>query len=213
MISGELICGWRGVGWAAVVNQGKKAMSIQSSPVFNRAVCAAKASRAWLARRTPSWLGMAAAIAGLASFAAALGLQHAMGLEPCPLCIFQRVAVLASSAAFLGASIALCKRRPWGAALLALGMAMALGGLALSIKHMHVMWVPQDVSCGPDLEYLMDAFPPTKWLPKVFAGEAECAAAARQLVVGLPIPVWSAVLFLLQIAMGWRAWAKRRSVA
>lgn len=191
----------------------QKNMFIQSPSWLSRAVYAVKISLAWLARQTPSRLGVAAAVAGFASFAAALGLQHAMGLEPCPLCIFQRVAVLASSAAFLLASVGLWKNRPWGAGLLALGLTLALAGLALSIKHMHVMWVPQDVSCGPDLEYLMEAFPPTKWLPKVFAGEAECAAAASQLVMGLPIPVWSAILFALQIAMGWRAWAKRHVAA
>lgn len=48
-------------------------------------------------------------IAGAAICAAMLGfglyLQHVVGLEPCPLCIFQRVAFIALGAVFLVAAL------------------------------------------------------------------------------------------------------------
>lgn len=187
-------------------------VGVWSSLLFG-AASRAKAFAAWMASWRPSrWAG-AAALAGAVALAAAIGLQHAMGLDPCPLCIFQRVAVLGASLSFLAASAALGKGRVWGKIFVGVGIALSVGGLAVSVQHMHVMWFPHDVSCGPDLEYLMEAFPPAKWLPQVFAGEAECSAAARQLVLGLPIPVWSALLFAAQTALGARAWAQRVAAA
>jgi disulfide bond formation protein DsbB len=43
----------------------------------------------------------------------------------------------------------------------------------------------------------------------VFAGEAECAAAGKKPVLGLPIPIWSALAFLAMgaaaVAGAWRS--------
>lgn len=148
--------------------------------------------------------GWSIAAGGIASFVCALLLQHVWGLQPCPLCIVQRVAILTvSAAAALG--VLLSRSRPrastWIFRLVAL---LALAAMGIALKHMHVMWFPQEVSCGPDLEYLMDMFPPAKWLPKVFAGDAECAAA-KELVLGLPIPIWSAIAFAAQACAALRA--------
>ena len=134
------------------------------------------------------------------SFFSALGIQHLMNLEPCPLCIFQRVAIL-SVAFFAAAAWIFDGRWPKASRLfLALAIVSAAAGLALAARHMYVMWVPQEASCGPDLEYLMESFPPSKWLPKVFSGEAECAAAGKHLLLWLPIPVWAALGFAACIA-------------
>ena len=171
----------------------------------------APAKRSLWRSTSSAWWAWAGSMAGFASFAAALGFQHFMGLQPCPLCIFQRVAVLASSAALAASALASGWRPRWGYAMFGLCAALALAGLGMAAKHMHVMWFPQDVSCGPDLEYLLENFTLTKWLPQVFAGEAECSAAAKQLVLGLPIPVWSALLFLFQaLASARAAWISRR---
>jgi disulfide bond formation protein DsbB len=153
----------------------------------------------------PAVVALFCALAGAASFAGALALQHGLGHEPCPLCIFQRVAVLASSALALCAAAGL-KFGPKKVAYALAGLAIvaALAGEGIAIRHMVVMWTPQEQSCGPDLAYLMENFAPSRWLPKVFAGEAECAASAKDLVLGLPIPVWSAILFALQgLGLGW----------
>ena len=143
--------------------------------------------------------GLAAAL-GVGAVAAGVAIQHFMGLEPCPLCIFQRVAFLAAAAPSAAGAV-------WSAirggakpakVLLVLGAFLASCGLAIAVRHMYVIWVPQDTACGPDLDYMMESFPVGKWLPKVFAGEAECSAAGRQTFLLLPIPVWSALLFVGQ---------------
>jgi disulfide bond formation protein DsbB len=186
----------------------KQALDVEQSP----SLALLPRTLAWLRAGSCGQFALAAALIGFASFGAALGLQHWMGLEPCPLCIFQRVAVLLSSGVLLAAGWALGRKPVLGRVLLALAVLAAMTGLGIALKHMHVMWFPQDVSCGPDLEYLMEAFPPTKWLPKVFAGEAECAAAARQLVLGLPIPIWSALLFMAQLGLAACAWFRRQTL-
>jgi disulfide bond formation protein DsbB len=147
----------------------------------------------------PAAMAMLCAAAGMCAFAGALALQHGLGHEPCPLCIFQRVAVIASSGLALVAAAGLkFATKKTGLALTAVAILAALAGEGIAIRHMVVMWTPQEQSCGPDLAYLMDNFAPSRWLPKVFAGEAECAASAKDLVLGFPIPVWSAVLFAAQ---------------
>lgn len=160
-------------------------------------------------RATPARACLAAALVGALAFAGALALQHIWKMEPCPLCIFQRVALLASSAAFALAAAAFKPRPRAGRALAALAGLFAAAGFAIAAKHLHVTWFPQEISCGPDLEYLMDAFSPAQWIPKVFAGSAECAAAGKQLVLGLPIPAWTAALFAGQAASGAWAWARK----
>ena len=155
------------------------------------------------------WCGMAA-LMGVFIFTSALAMQHWMQLEPCPLCIFQRVALLAATVA--AALSFLLSRFGWsrsGKSLTWAAVVLGLAGLAIALRHMYVMWVPQAMGCGPGLEYMMESFPPSKWLPKVFAGESECAEAAKHLILGLPIPVWSALGFLAQLmVLSGNYWSK-----
>ncbi len=53
----------------------------------------------------PRPLNILAFLACLAAMAGALYLQHVDGLEPCPLCIFQRVGVIAAAVILLIASL------------------------------------------------------------------------------------------------------------
>ncbi len=75
-------------------------------------------------------------LAGLAFCAlmmgVALGLEHIGGLEPCPLCIFQRVAVLAAAAVFLVAAIHNPRGRVGVALYGGLSLAAVLGGIGVA---------------------------------------------------------------------------------
>lgn len=140
-----------------------------------------------------------AALLGVFIFASAVAMQHWMQLEPCPLCIFQRVALLAATGSAAAAFV--FSRFGWnrsGKILAWASGSLALAGLGIALRHMYVMWVPQEMGCGPGLEYMMESVPPSKWLPKVFAGESECAEAAKYLILGLPIPIWAALGFVRQ---------------
>ena len=90
-----------------------------------------------------------ATLLGVTIFAAALGMQHIMQLEPCPLCIFQRVTLIAATGA--AAASFTCSLLGWartGKLLALFSGVVALSGLGIALRHMYVMWVPQEMGCG-----------------------------------------------------------------
>ena len=140
------------------------------------------------------------ACAGL--FAAALYLQYGVGIEPCPLCIMQRVAVVATGIAFLAAAIHHPGRlggRIYGGVIAAL----SLTGLAVAGRHVWLQYTPADKrpACGPGLEYLFSAFGPFDALARIFRGSGECGAVDWALL-GLSIPHWTLLAFIV-----FAAWA------
>lgn len=127
----------------------------------------------------------------------ALWLQHYQHLEPCPLCIFQRVAMmaigLAALIAFLhGPATALGRRLYAGLTLLA-----ALAGAGIAGRHVWLQHLPpEDVpACGPGLDYWMDTFPLQDVVMKVFKGSGECAKV-DWVLLGLSLPTWTLLAFL-----------------
>ncbi|HZP87107.1 MAG TPA: disulfide bond formation protein B [Burkholderiales bacterium] len=140
-----------------------------------------------------------AACAGLMGFG--LYLQHVEHLEPCPLCIFQRYAFVATGAIALVATLHGPGR--WGqvvyGALLAVsaGIGAAIAGRQTWLQHNP----PQVFDCGPDLGYMLDSFPLTQVLPKVFKGEGDCASAGWKFL-NLSIAEWALLWFLAFIAVG-----------
>lgn len=134
-----------------------------------------------------------AASAALLGFA--LFLQESGGLEPCPMCILQRYAYIAVGIVALVAAI----HGPRGAGLTAYGILaalFALVGAGIAIRHSYLQHFPPQVeSCGTDLEFLLDAFPLTQALPKIFAGTGSCSKVDWRFL-GLSIPEWNIVWYL-----------------
>jgi disulfide bond formation protein DsbB len=140
-------------------------------------------------------------LAGAAICAAMLGfglyLQHVVGLEPCPLCIFQRVAFIALGLVFLVAALHGPGRA--GAIVYALlGGLAALTGAGIAARHVWLQNLPADQvpACGPGLAYMLEQFPLVRMLEKVLAGSGECAESAWTFF-GLTIPGWSLLWFVL----------------
>lgn len=140
---------------------------------------------------------MTARLGNFCGFAACAGLlayayycQYFLHLEPCPLCIFQRVGILAIGVAFLLAAA----QDPvgWGrriyAVLLALA-ALATGGVA--VRHLYIQSLPPDAvpSCGASLAYMMKIFSLNEVLVKVLTGSGECARITWSFL-GLSMPGW-----------------------
>ena len=133
---------------------------------------------------------------GLMGFA--LFAQHVLLLDPCPLCVFQRVAVISIGVIFLVAAL----HNPAGAGRFVYGLLLglaAIGGGAVAGRHAWLQQLPPDQvpSCGPGLDYMLDTLPFTEVLGKVFRGSGECAEIVWQFL-GLSMPgwvlVWMAVL-------------------
>ena len=141
-------------------------------------------------RQQRRWLNLAAAGATVGLMAYALFLQYVQGLEPCPLCIFQRVAVIALGLVFLAAGL----HAPAGATArvyAALGVLAAGGGVVVAGRHAYLQQLPADEvpACGPGLDYMLDVFPLTEALTLVFQGSGECANVDWSFL-GLSMPAW-----------------------
>lgn len=133
--------------------------------------------------------------AGLLAFA--LYLQYFEHQEPCPLCILQRVAFIAMMAVF--AIAALHGPRRGGAIVYSTLLFMfaaagaAVAGRQVWLQHLPASRVP---ACGPGLEYMLERFPLSEALRRIFAGSGECAEAGWKFL-GLSIAGWSLVWFVL----------------
>ncbi|MCW8806717.1 MAG: disulfide bond formation protein B [Rhodanobacter sp.] len=132
--------------------------------------------------------------AGLLGFA--LYAEYGLGMYPCPLCIFQRIAFLVMAFFFLLGGLHAPRRRGrWiygGGALTG-----AVFGVAVAARHLWIQSLPADQvpSCGPPLDYMFNAFPFAKVLQLVFTGSGECAKVEP--IFGVPMPAWALLWFVL----------------
>ncbi|MEO8858426.1 MAG: disulfide bond formation protein B [Burkholderiaceae bacterium] len=130
-----------------------------------------------------------------ALLAFALYAEYGLGMTPCPLCVFQRIAFLLMALFFLlGAMHAPRGNGRWVYTCLVL--AAAVGGIVTAGRHLWLQSLPADQvpSCGPGLGYMLDAFPFAKILKLVFTGSGECAKVEP--ILGLPMPAWSLLWFV-----------------
>jgi disulfide bond formation protein DsbB len=125
---------------------------------------------------------------------AALYLQHAKDMLPCPLCVIQRYAFLGIGIFSLIGAFA-NKIKVFGA----LALLSALGGLGTVAKHLYVLAHP-GFSCGIDpMETMLNKIPTATLLPWLFRADGLCEAA-QDTVLGLNVPQWSAVWFVILAA-------------
>jgi protein dithiol:quinone oxidoreductase len=135
-----------------------------------------------------------------ALMAFALYLQYAMDLEPCPLCVFQRVAVIATGVVFLVA--ALHNPGRGGAAFYAVLTLIVAGiGAGLAAWQVWIQGQPKGSvpACGMGLDYMLDTLPLTDVISRVLKGSGECAEQGW-VFLGLAIPSWTFVFFVAMIA-------------
>lgn len=139
----------------------------------------------------------------------ALYSQYVDYLDPCPLCIFQRVAFIWMGAFALLA--ALHNPAGWGRKLYAwLVVLGAAFGTAVAGRHIWLQSLPPgDVpECGPGLSYMLDNFPLTEVLSTVLNGSGSCAEVSWRFL-GLSMPMWTLVWYIglgvLAIWAGYKA--------
>lgn len=140
-----------------------------------------------LKTRTANSLGFLAC-AGLMVYA--LYAQYVLYLEPCPLCIFQRIGVIAMGL-FFGLA-ALHNPGVTGARVYAglLFIASAVT-VAIAARHIWLQNLPEDLvpACGAGLEYMLETIPLSDVIAQVFRGSGECAEVSWRFL-GLTMPVW-----------------------
>ena len=123
--------------------------------------------------------------------------QFVDGLEPCPLCISQRLAILATGIVFLIAALhnpGATGRKTYAI----LGTVVALCGGSISTRHIWIQNLPPDEvpECGPGLEYIFENFPLTETIKLMLSGTGECAEI-EWTFLGFSMPAWTLVAFLM----------------
>ncbi len=150
-------------------------------------------------RSTGNWLGfLACAVALCVAFYS----QYVLEFQPCHLCIFQRFTVAALGLAFLLA--ALFPAGGFRGALYAFLIGVTgLATLATAGRHVWIQMQPpgSTASCGADLEFMLELFPLTEVILKVFKAGGECAKIDFT-VLGLSMPAWVFVFALVLTIAG-----------
>jgi protein dithiol:quinone oxidoreductase len=150
------------------------------------------------------------ALGAIALLAFGLYLQHVEGLEPCPMCIVQRYALVL--VALVAGVAALFPRR--GVALGASGLVVLIAGFGafVAARQSFLQWNPPEiVTCGRDFYGMIETFPLKRAIPMIFKGGGDCSAIDWTFL-GLTIANWSFLNFMLIMALclgvllgAWRA--------
>ena len=143
------------------------------------------------------------AIFCFSSIGYALYVQYHMLMMPCPLCIFQRVAIGAAGVFFLIGGL----HNPGGPVGRWLYSVLAAGasgiGAVIAARHVAIQLMPADQAplCNSlGLDYMLDAMPLTEVLSTVFKGSGECAKIDWTFL-GLSMPMWTLAMFVFLAAL------------
>jgi len=125
-----------------------------------------------------------------------LYMQYVMELYPCPLCITQRIFIIAVG--ITGLLAFFLNPRAIGRKIFAVfGILFAVIGASFSIRQLYLQSLPKDQvpACGPDLGYLLENFPLMDALSVLLRGDGNCAEVQWSLF-GISIPGWTLVAFI-----------------
>lgn len=137
------------------------------------------------------------AVSSAALMGFALYLQHVLNEIPCPLCITQRIFVIAIGVVALLAAVinpqAIARRISAG-----LMLVLAVGGAIVAGRHVWLQSLPEDQvpACGPGLSYMFQNFPLQKAVELLFMGNGNCAEQGWTFL-SLSIPAWTLICFVI----------------
>ena len=170
----------------------------------------------WFDKAPRRILGLVA-LACVAMLAFGLYLQHVVGLEPCPMCIVQRYAlVLVAIAAGVTAAL-----KPRGAHLAGAGLMVLFSGFGgfVAARQSWLQWYPPETaSCGRDFYGMIETFPLRHAIPMIFRGSGDCTKVDWTFLGG-SIANWSFLCFAALLVIGVLLFARqlrrpvRRSVS
>jgi len=132
--------------------------------------------------------------------------QYVLGLEPCPLCILQRVAVIALGISFLLLALRPPQRKQSKFLTSILLVMISSAGAGIAARHVWLQNLPPDKvpGCGPGLDFMMANFPLSEVLEMVFSGSGECAEISWSFAF-LSMPAW--VLIWLIVLGSFGVWS------
>ena len=137
--------------------------------------------------------------------------QYVLGLEPCPLCILQRVAVIALGISFLLLALRPPQRKQSKFLTSLLLVMISSAGVGIAARHVWLQNLPPDKvpGCGPGLDFMMANFPLSEVLEMVFSGSGECAEISWSFAF-LSMPAWALIWLIVLGSFGiWSIHQKR----
>ena len=129
--------------------------------------------------------------------------QYVLGLEPCPLCILQRVAVIALGLSFLLLAVRPPQRKQSKFLASLLLVMISSAGVGVAARHVWLQNLPPDKvpGCGPGLDFMMANFPLSEALEMVFSGSGECAEISWSFAF-LSMPAWALIWLIVLGSFG-----------
>jgi len=140
------------------------------------------------------------AVVCVALLAFGLYLQHVVGLEPCPMCIVQRYALVL--VAVVAGITAMAKSR--GLLIAGSGLLVLLSGFGafVAARQSFLQWYPPEIaSCGRDFYGMIETFPLKRAIPMIFKGSGDCTKIDWTFL-GLSIANWSFLCFVAIVLVG-----------
>lgn len=139
------------------------------------------------------WMALIAlSCVGMLAFG--LYLQHVVGLNPCPMCIVQRYALIGVTViALVGSRM----RKPGAVAVFGVLLALKAGfGAFVAARQSWLQWYPPEiVTCGRDFYGMVENFPINRAIPMIFKGSGDCTKVDWTFLGG-SIANWSFVWFV-----------------
>ncbi|MCR4300004.1 MAG: disulfide bond formation protein B [Sulfuricaulis sp.] len=133
---------------------------------------------------------------------AALYFQYVMKLDPCPLCIFQRIFVIVTGLVLLAGALRIpgyIGRRIYGG----LTVLAACLGAGVAGRHVWIENLPfdQQPGCGYSLQDMLETFPLLKTLKLVLTGSGGCGEVTWSFL-SLSMAGWTLLFFLGFVGLG-----------
>jgi disulfide bond formation protein DsbB len=156
---------------------------------------------------TPSQMFATALVATTgAVLGAAQVMEHVVGLDPCPLCLMQRIWVMIVGAIALAG----LTHNPRILIYPLLSLMAALTGAGFSVRQLYLQSLPADQvpACGAPLDYLLDG-PLADLLREMTMGSGDCAEVSWSLL-GISLPGWALLGFLAMAGLAVLQWRSAR---
>ena len=134
-------------------------------------------------------------------------LQYFEHLEPCPMCIFQRLCFMAVAVIAIVGALHGPRGRGVLAYLASIGV-FAVTGAGIAARQTWLQHLPPELvpECGPGLEFMLEMYPLLETLERALKGTGDCAEVSWRFL-SLSIAEWSFVCFTtILLAAAWQTW-------
>ncbi len=157
--------------------------------------------------RKAVWLLFAVSVC---AFAGSLAAQYVLGIEPCVLCISQRLCVLATALCAVIVLACKPKGRVGGLSGAVFISIPAVTGISVAAYQLWLQSLPPGTAppCGAPWTFRLKGWPLFDWFEPVVRGFGNCAEP--DYLLGIALPVWSAAYFLAVVLTVWWAWARTK---